>query len=76
MQWWARGKDVSSHCLDAIVPEYKGTDVYLGLQKIWRQYDFDHGLRIIEFSTHENNKLVIKLNLKSGAKFVRYFVPL
>lgn len=70
--WWAKGKDVALTCFDAIIPGYKGTDVYFGLVEMRNQCINDLGLRIIEFSTHENNKVVQKINLKNGAKYVRF----
>ena len=71
-QWWAKGKDVAYTCMDSIVPAYKGTDVYFGLNAIRDRCINNLGLRIIEFSTHEKNKLVQKINLKYGAKYVRF----
>ena len=71
-QWWAKGKDVANPCLDAIIPDYKGTDVYFGLNEIRRQYINKKGIRIIQFSTHENNKVDTKISLRKGAKFVRF----
>ena len=71
-QWWGKGKSVAVTCLDAIVPMYKGTDVYFGLMNLRNQFINKLGIRIIEFSTHENNKVVQRINLKYGAKYVRY----
>lgn len=71
-QWWAMRENVAITCMDAVVPGYKGTDVFMGLNEIRNQCINDLGLRIIAFSTHENNKVVQKINLKQGAKYVRY----
>lgn len=71
-QWWAHGQKVAYTCLDAIVPGYKGTDVYFELNKTRDKCINDLGIKIIEFSTHENNNLVQRINLRLGAKYVRY----
>lgn len=70
-KWWTR-KLVSYHCFDAILPEYRGTDVYLGLKKIRDNYDKACGVRIIQFHTAEGNKTVLKINEKMGCKRVQF----
>ena len=71
-RWWHKG-DTLYHFGDAIVPEFRGSDVYFGLQKIRSDFEKDTGIRVIYFNTEENNKLVQKLNLKKGAKRVKLF---
>lgn len=71
-QWWAKGKQVAYTCLDAIIPGYKGTDVYFELNNLRNKYIQNLGIRYIQFETHEKNKLVQKINLKYGARFVRF----
>ena len=46
-QWWAKGKTVAISCLDAIIPGYKGTDVFFELNEIRNQSRKDPGIRII-----------------------------
>lgn len=69
--WYLRGK-VIYFVYDAILPEYRGTDVYLGLRKIkWNKVK-ETGIKNKFFYTAENNKTVIKLNLKNGFKLVQF----
>ena len=70
--WWHKG-DIFYSFGDAIIPEYRGTDVYLGLQKIRLDYIKQSGVRVLFFNTEENNKLVQKLNMKKGAKCVKFY---
>ena len=71
-RWWSRGRRVAYNCLDAILPEYQGTDVYFGLREIRSQYLKKAGVDIIQFNTAEHNKVVQKIALKRGAKYVMY----
>jgi len=70
-RWYRWGKVV--YCsYDGILPEYRGTDVYFGLQDIRKKYVKESGIRIWQFHTAENNKTVIKINLKKGYKLVMF----
>lgn len=69
-KWWAKGK-VSYHCFDAILPSYRGTDVYLGLKRIRDKYDKEMGVDMIQFNTAEHNKTILKINEKTGYKRVQ-----
>lgn len=70
-KWWA--KDILSyHCYDAILPNYRGTDVYLGLKKMRDSYDKDMGIKMIQCNTAEHNKTIIKINEKMGYKLIRF----
>ena len=71
-RWWSRGRRVAYNCLDAILPEYQGTDVYFGLREIRSQYLKKAGVDIIQFNTAEHNKVVQKIALRRGAKYVMY----
>ena len=71
-RWWSRGRRVAYNCLDAILPDYQGTDVYFGLREIRSQYLKKAGVDIIQFNTAEHNKVVQKIALKRGAKYVMY----
>ena len=57
---------------DAVLPEYRGTDVYIGLDKIRSKYISDSGVRIRQCNTAEQNKTVIKICERAGYKFVQY----
>lgn len=70
-KWWAKGI-VSYHCYDAILPSYRGTDVYLGLKQIRDKYDKDMGIQMIQCNTAEHNKTIIKINEKTGYKRVQF----
>ena len=69
--WWTR-KEVAYTCYDAILPEYRGTDVFFGLESIRNKYIADSGVRIRQCNTAEQNKTVIKLCKRAGYKVVRY----
>lgn len=70
-QWWAKGQNVIYNCGDAVIPEYKGTDVYLELHALRAQHIKKTGIRIIQSDTAEDNQLLMKLFMRSGAKKVR-----
>lgn len=71
-QWWAKGQKVIYNCLDAIAPDYSGTDVYFELRGLREKSIKETGLRIIQFATEENNVLVQKICVKRGGKLVRF----
>lgn len=71
--WWAKNKPVAYEFGDAIIPEYRGTDVYYDLLALRAKYIEDAGIRILQFDTAENNKLVQKLSVKKGAKRVKLY---
>ena len=70
-RWWTNNL-VAYTFLDAIIPEYRGTDVFLGLENIRNQYIKDSGVRIRQCNTAEKNKTVIKLCTRGGYKMVQY----
>lgn len=69
-KWYLRGK-VILHCFDAIRPEYRGTDVYFGVQALKAQKIEETGIKRFYFTTAEKNKTVIKMNLRYGFKLVQ-----
>lgn len=71
-QWWAKGQNVIYNCLDAIIPEFKGSDVYFELRSLREKSIKETGLRIIQFATEENNVMVQKICVKRGGKLVRF----
>ena len=71
-QWYVKGK-VIYNCADAIIPEYKGTDVYTDLLAYRAKYIEKTGIRIMMFDTAEDNKLVQKLTAKKGGKKVKLY---
>jgi len=70
-KWWVRGK-VAYPCLDGILPEYKGSDVYFGLNDLRMKCIEESGVRIIQNNTSEHNMLIRKLAKKKGFKAVMY----
>lgn len=70
-KWYVRGR-VIYYFGDAILPEYRGTDVFLGLNKLKAKFVRESGVRIHQFLTNEHNKIVIKLNKNSGFKLVQF----
>lgn len=71
--WYYCGRIIYT-CYDAILPEYRGTDVYLGLGELRRNKIKDTGIRHQFFHTAEGNKTVLKINLRRGFKPV-LFIP-
>lgn len=71
--WWAKNKPVAYEFGDAIIPKYRGTDVYYDLLALRAKHIEDAGIRILQFDTAENNKLVQKLSVKKGAKRVKLY---
>lgn len=69
--WWVRGK-VIYHCYDAVLPEFRGTDVYIGINKLKYDSVKATGLKIQQFYTAEQNRPVIKLNLRYGFKLISF----
>ena len=70
--WWARGKKIAYNCLDAVLPEYQGTDIFIELRAIRSKFIKSSGVEIIQLNTAEQNKVIQKMALKRGAKYVRY----
>lgn len=69
--WYLHGKAIY-YCYDGILPEYRGTDVYWGLCELKEKQVKKTGIRNYFFYTAENNKTVIKLNLKFGYKLIQF----
>ena len=59
-------------CMEGVLPEYQGSDVYFGLQDIRMQYVMDNDIDILYFDTAGNNKLVRKLQAQQGYKNIYY----
>ena len=70
--WWSWGKKVAYNCMDGILPEYQGSDVYFGLQDLRMDYINKSDAQIIQSNTSEKNKLILKIAKKKGFKQVRY----
>lgn len=71
-RWCTWGKMVAYNGLDGVLKEYQGTDVFLSLNALRYKCIKDSGIRIVEFNTAEHNEVVIKRNLKQGAKLVQF----
>lgn len=65
-------KNICYHCYNAILPEYQGTDIYFKLTEIKNKERKKHDIYLMYFDTAESNKLVQKLNKKSGFKYIKY----
>ena len=68
-KWYYRGK-VIYHSYSAILPEYRGTDVYFGLCALKGQKVKELGIRVHQLNTAEHNKTVIRINTKYGFKSI------
>ena len=70
-KWWHKGR-CGYRCETAILPEYRGTDVYLNLREILNKKEKELKLSVTMAKTSEMNDVVIKINKKLGWKFVEY----
>lgn len=70
--WWSFGKKVAYNCMDGILPEYQGTDVYFGLSDLRMKYIKESGADIIQSNTSEHNRMILKICEKKGFKKVRF----
>ena len=71
--WWTKKEPAAYEFGDAIIPEYRGTDVYFDLLAFRAKQIENAGIRILQFDTAENNKLVQRLSIKKGAKKVKLY---
>lgn len=69
--WWCRGK-AGFHCMESVLPEYRGTDVYFDLHHQLALKESQLGLKLLWASTHENNKTILRLSAKDGWKKMQY----
>lgn len=70
-KWWTKDL-VAYYCYDAILPKYRGTDVYFDLLQKRKEYVKKTGVKIHQFNTAEHNKPVIRMNIKKGFKPVQF----
>ena len=70
-RWYRHGK-VLYHNYEAILPEFRGTDVYLGLCELKDKYVRESGIRVFQFHTAEKNKTIIRINKMYGFKLVQF----
>ena len=68
-RWYRWGK-VIYHSYDGILPEFQGTDVYIGLKLLQKKIEKEYNIKVHQCHTAESNKTVIKINQKKGYKFV------
>ena len=69
--WCGKGKYAYS-CFDAVVPEYVGKGVYRAIAKTQEQYALSNGVDRIFLDTHEKNRRMIKISMKSGYECIDY----
>ena len=70
-KWYVR-EPVIYHFCDGILPEYRGTDVFLKLADLKTKAIEKTSIRIQLFRTSEHNKVVIKMNQRFGFKLVQF----
>lgn len=70
-RWYRWGK-VIYHSYDGILPEYQGTDVYIGLKQLQKKIEKEYNIKVHQSHTAENNKTVIKMLLKKKFKLVLF----
>ena len=71
-RWWSWGKKVAYNCMDGILQEYQGTDVYLGLNDIRMKYIKESGADIIQSNTAEQNTIIRKIAKVKKFKTVQF----
>lgn len=73
-RWYAKGQTVAHLCLASVLPEYQGSTVYFNLVRHRQKYIDGLGIKIVDMDTEDNNKMVQKLLLKQGFKYVGYML--
>lgn len=58
--------------LDAVLPGYEGRGIYRAIAMKQEEYVLSKGVGRIFFDTHEENKRMIEISLKSGYELVEY----
>lgn len=71
-RWWSWKKKVAYNCMDGILPEYQGSEVYFGLNELRMKYIIDSGAEIIQSNTAENNTRIRKIAKIKKFKVVQY----
>lgn len=73
-RWWSWNKKVAYNCMDGILPEYQGSDVYFGLNELRLEYIKKSSADIIQSITAENNTRILKISKVKKFKIV-FFSP-
>lgn len=71
-RWWSWNKKVAYNCLDGILPDYQGTDVYFGLNDLRLKYIKDSDADMIQSNTAENNWRIRKICKVKKFKTVQF----
>lgn len=71
-RWWNWKKKVAYNCMDSVLPEYQGTDVYLNLYELRMEYIKKSGAEMIQSNTAENNKVVLRMSKMRKGKIVQF----
>lgn len=69
---WYVNSPVAYYLGDAILPKYRGSEVYFGINDLRDKAVHDSGLRIHQFNTAADNKAVIRINKIYGYKLVQF----
>lgn len=69
---WYRRKRMGYLGMEGILPEYQGTDVFMGLQDIRNKDIINEKVEILYFDTAESNTIVRKLQSRLGFKNCYY----
>lgn len=70
--WYAKGK-YAYMGFAGVLPECKGRGVYNEMIKVREEFVKCHSYKVMVFDTHQNNKLVQKVALKNGYRYVSFF---
>lgn len=71
-RWWNWNKKVAYNCMDGILPDYQGTDVYYGLGDLRMKYISESGADMIQSNTAVNNKTIRKIAKIKKFKTVQF----
>lgn len=69
--WWYKGL-AGFHCCEAVLPDYRGTDVFFDMHEAVEHKEKELGLKLLWATTAEQNKIVLKVSAKAGWKQVQY----
>ena len=71
-KWWSQGKKVAYNTIDAILPEYQGTEVFSELYDLRMAYIVESGVDMIQSNTAEKNTIVRKIAKMKKGKEVQF----
>ena len=71
-RWWNWKKKVAYNCMDGILSEYQGSDVYFGLNELRLKYIKESDADLIQSNTAEGNLRIRKISKVKKFKTVHF----